>query len=192
MTLFWPVFDHLLDRLICVCLILRPNYGHIWVKHEKSVQKVVQKWVISGVPRSAEPPKVDILASKHQIWHFGVSKNDPFLAKKWQKMGHFLDPFFVIFDPFSRWRVIFSGSRNGSEVVQKVVQKWSFLGVSKMAKTGRPQKFSLVSPAFLCHFFRVKLVNFAIFCSGSYLRFLAKNRPILHEKSDTKMQERQD
>ena len=65
--LFLVIFDHLLDHFICVCLILRPNYGHIWVKHEKSVQKVVQKWVISGVPRSAEPPKVDILASKHQI-----------------------------------------------------------------------------------------------------------------------------
>ena len=95
--LFLVIFDHLLDHFICVCLILRPNYGHIWVKHEKSVQKVVQKWVISGVPRSAEPPKVDILASKHQIWHFGVSKNDPFLAKKWSKNGPFFGPFFCHF-----------------------------------------------------------------------------------------------
>ena len=160
------------------------------------MKRVSKKWSKNGSFRVSRgprnPQKLTFWRQNIKFGILGCPKMTHFWPKSGPKMGHFLDPFFVIFDPFSRWRVIFSGSRNGSEVVQKVVQKWSFLGVSKMAKTGRPQKFSLVSPAFLCHFFRVKLVNFAIFCSGSYLRFLAKNRPILHEKSDTKMQERQD
>ena len=42
--LFWPIFDHLLDRLICVCLILGVNCVHIWVEHEKDGPKRVQKW----------------------------------------------------------------------------------------------------------------------------------------------------
>ena len=65
--LFLVIFDHLLDHFIYVCLILEVNCVHIWVKHEKRAKKVVQKWVISGVPRSGVPPKLDILATKCQI-----------------------------------------------------------------------------------------------------------------------------
>ena len=43
MTYFWVIFDHLFNHLICVCLILFYNCVHIWVKHEKMVQKGVQK-----------------------------------------------------------------------------------------------------------------------------------------------------
>ena len=98
MTYFGSFLTTFLTTLfVCVLfeLQLRAYLGGTW----KEGQKGVQKWVISGVPRSAEPPKVDILASKHQIWHFGVSKNDPFLAKKWSKNGSFFGPFFCHFWP---------------------------------------------------------------------------------------------
>ena len=144
MTLFWPIFDHLLDRLICVCLILRPNYVHIWVKHEKMVQKGVQKWEHGLTTR--------IFRQNWVIFHLflcffeaplsWLPKNvdtDIKVVKKGPKMGQKLTYFWVIFKSFlcfsrhpSYWRLKYEGNKisgeKGSKKWSKMAQNDLFLG----------------------------------------------------------------
>ena len=155
MTLFWPVFDHLLDRLICVCLILRPNYGHIWVKHEKMVQKGVKKWEHGLTTRIFRQNWVIF----HLFLRLGPSDHLELqeVVKKGPKIDPFFGSFFTFFCVFSRhpsyWRLKYEGHKiSGEKGVQKVAkngQKWpifgSFLGhfchvlPSKLGNLGTPK-----------------------------------------------------
>ena len=96
------------------------------------MKRVSKKWSKNGSFRVSRgprnPQKLTFWRQNIKFGILGCPKMTHFWPKSGPKMGHFLDPFFVIFDPFSRWRVIFSGSRNGSEVGQKWGQKWVILG----------------------------------------------------------------
>ena len=152
--LLWVIFDHLLDHFIylylCVSYFrrqLRAYLGETWEEGQKGVQKWVKNgsfWVSRG-PRN--PKKVDILPSKHQIWHVGGSKNDPFLGHFWvKKWGHFWTPFFPLLAISSYrharicntwiWRLK-KWSRSGPKMGPKMGPKWVILGGPKMTKTGK-------------------------------------------------------
>ena len=92
MTYFWVIFDHLLDHFIYVCLILRVNCVHIWVKHEKRAKKGVQKvtqnrsFRVSRGPR--DPQKLTFWRQNIKFDMLGVKKWPTFwpeVAQKWSK-----------------------------------------------------------------------------------------------------------
>ena len=145
-----PKFDSRLSTLFVIFfhffLVFLPYFAQVatcgfWPKIDrKKLFKNADFRYLKFSGFSKNGPKIDPFFG--HFWTLFWTKNwPPFWPRGGPKMGHFLDPFFVIFDPFSRWRVIFSGSRNGSEVGQKwthfwthfLTKNWSIFGKSDMS-----------------------------------------------------------
>ena len=125
-----------------------------------------------------------------KTWHFGVKTSNLTCwgVKKWvifwpffgQKVGSFLDPFFSIFDTEAALKSDGPAQKVVQKWVQKVGQKWVILGYppggQKWQKRANREICTCLTYLF-CHELSLFLGDFAILCSGSYLWFLAKNRP---------------